>query len=56
MLNATQHSNNPSNPTTDSGLSLWQQGFTLIEMIGILAVVAALSAPILSKVFEAIAE
>ncbi len=33
-----------------------QQGFTLIEMIGVLAVVAVLSALILPKVFDVIAE
>src|SRR2546423_15109243 len=43
---------NPS--LTKSALNRRNQGFTLIEMIGVLAVIAILAAVLIPKVFEAI--
>lgn len=44
------------NKRQGDGVRLDSQGFTLIEMIGVLAVVAVLAAMVLPKVFEVIAE
>ncbi len=54
------HDWNPDPQKSDNSspvaIRLRPQGFTLIEMIGVLAVIAILSALVLPKVFETMAE